>query len=96
MGLQIAHDLVPRIALLFMMTAECIAHGAEDLVAVLGVAAAIKAAEERGGNDMGWNAFFHCRDRGPAAFAGIADATAKLIQLGIFGECRCGEVKQPT
>ena len=96
MGSQIARDLVPRIALLFMVTAERIAHGAEDLVSVLGVAAAIKAAEERGGNDMGWNAFFHCRDRGPAAFAGIADATAKLIKLGIFGECRCGEVKQPT
>ena len=46
MGLQIAHDLVPRIAALLMMTAERIAHGAEDLVSVLGVAAAIKAAEE--------------------------------------------------
>jgi len=46
MGLQIAHDLVPRIAALLMVPAECIAHGAEDLVSVLGVAAAIKAAEE--------------------------------------------------
>ena len=45
MGSQIARDLVPRIALLFMMAAERIAHGAQNLVAVFGVAATIKAAE---------------------------------------------------
>ncbi len=68
------------------MAAEFVAEGREKLVAEVGFAAGAEAIEEGGAEDGGRDRFVDGGFDGPAAFAGVGDATGELAEVGAFEE----------
>src|ERR1700751_432645 len=79
----------------FQMAAEGEAHGGEDLVGIVGEIARAEALVESGSEDVRRHAFVDGGLDGPAAFAGVRDATTEFRKLGIALKCVGGEVKEP-
>src|SRR5262245_48937719 len=66
--------------LLLLVPSELIAHGGEQLVGEVGLAARAEALVEGGGEHVGGNALVDCRLDGPAALPGIGHPACELRQ----------------
>src|SRR6187431_1979969 len=79
----------------FVMTAELLAHGRQQLVGVTGVAARLEAAEQRGADHGRGDAFVDGRSQRPAPFARIGHAALECVELRVVLERTRGQVEQP-
>src|SRR5262249_3522723 len=79
----------------FQMTAETKAHGGEEFVLVIGLAAGGESFVQSSCQNRHRNAFVDGGLDGPAALAGIGDAAGELGELRIGGESVRGKIQQP-
>src|SRR5580698_9919689 len=70
---------------LFEVPAELVAHGGEEFVGEVGVAAGAETLVEGGGEDGCGDAFIDAGSDRPAAFAGVGDAATEFGEFGVFG-----------
>ena len=80
---------------LFLVAAELVAEGGEELVAEVGFAARAEAVVEGGAEHGGGDGFVDGGVDGPAAFAGVGDAAGEVAEVGAFEQGGGGEVEQP-
>src|SRR5215472_1270607 len=79
----------------FEMSAELETHRREQLVLIIRLAARTKALIERGGEHRHRYGLVDGGLDRPAPFSGVGHAACKLLQVGIFHQCRGRQVEQP-
>src|SRR5262249_24912206 len=79
----------------FQMSTELETHRREQLVLIVRLAARTEALIERGGEHRHRHRLVDGGLDRPASFSGVGNPACKLLQVGIFHQCRGRQVEQP-
>src|SRR5262245_25178860 len=93
--LGVAHPTLRSLRRLFEMAAELVAHGREQLVAEVCLAARAEALVEGGGEDRHRHRLVDGRPDRPPSLAGIRHAPLEALERRVLDECRGRQVEEP-